>query len=238
MKPLVASIIVIGLAVQGLMAANPDGSGRPASRQDQAALGAPSLAEQCLSQLSAKMRKRRRLGGTLAIGTGIASVGVGLALIGADEDEDWLGLDRIMGGVLIAEGAVALCAGAYSLAVRTRAERADARVQATSDPAGRELAAADALADLAKKARNARMIQGGIGIAAGAAAVVLAEDPSGGLTAGAIFAATAAYSFLMKSPEEKAYRSYEERKGLRVSPDLVLGITPRGGVLAGLSLSF
>ena len=106
MKTLVASIIVIGLAVQGLMAANPDGSGRPASRQDQAALGAPSLAEQCLSQLSAKMRKRRRLGGTLAIGTGIASVGVGLALIGADEDEDWLGLDRIMGGVLIAEGAV------------------------------------------------------------------------------------------------------------------------------------
>lgn len=238
MKSIFASVLMIGMAAQGLMAAHPDGPGKPAAGQDQAALAPSSLAEQYLFQLSDKMKKRRRLGGTLGMVVGAASVVGGLALNGVDEEEDQLGLIRFFGTALIAEGAVAFGAGAYVLAVKTRAERAYARIRALSDAAEREQAAEEALADLARKARTARMIQGGVGIAIGGAAMILAEDTSGGLAMAAWIGGLAAYSFLVKSPEEKAHRSYEERRGLRSAPDLVFGITPRGGVQAGLALSF
>lgn len=238
MKAIVAAVIMIGMTAQGLMAASPDGPAVPAAGQDQAALAPSSLAEQYLFQLSDKMKKRRRLGGTVGMVVGAASVAGGLALTGMDEEEDPLGLDRVFGAVMVAEGAVAFGAGAYVLAVKTRAERAYARIRAVSDAAERELAAEQALADVARKARTARMIQGGVGIAIGVTAMILAEDASGGLAMAAWIGGLAAYSFLVKSPEEKAHRSYEERRGLRSAPDLVFGITPRGGVLAGLALSF
>jgi hypothetical protein len=157
-----------------------------------------------------------------------------------DEEEDFLGLGEVFGALFVAEGALCLVAGTISLAVPSRAERADRRVRAISDAAERERAAAEALGGLAKKGRTARMIQGGVGVAAGIAAIVAsgADESSGGLSAGALMGALAAYSFLVKSPEEKAYRSYKERSGLRPTPDLVLDITPRGGVLVGLTLTF
>jgi len=234
----VAFIILALLAVQGALSAYPDRPGMPAARGDQEALAQPSLAEQYLFRLSDKTRKRRTAGGIAGLIVGVAGVAGGLAMIGADEENDPLGLARFFGAYFVAAGAASLGAGVFSLSVKSRAERADARVRAISDAAGREMAAEDALADLAKKARSARMIQGGAGIALGALAFVLSEDPSGGLSMGATFGAMAAYSFLVKSPEEKAHRSYEEGRGLRLAPDLVFGITPRGGVLAGLSLSF
>jgi hypothetical protein len=238
MRTFVAFIILALLAAQGALSAYPGRPGMPAARGDQEALAQPSLAEQYLFRLSDKMRKRRKVAGTAGLAVGVAGVAGGLAMIGADEEDDLLGFARLFGAYFVAAGAASLGAGVLSLSVKSRAERADARVRAVSDAAEREMAAAAALADLAAKARKARMIQGGAGIALGALAFVLSEDPSGGLSMGATFGAMAAYSFLVKSPEEKAHRSFEERRDLRLAPDLVLGITPRGGVLAGLSLSF
>jgi hypothetical protein len=240
MRALMAFIMVAGLAVQGLEGADPGSSGMPPAEQEQSTVAAPSLAEQYLFRLSNKLKKRRTTGGAISLAAGAVLMAGGLAMLSQDEEDDFLALGELFGAMFIVEGGVGLVAGTVLLAFPSRAEKADARIRAVSDAVERERAAEEALGDLAKKGRRARMIQGGIGVAAGIAVIFAGgdADASGKLLSGASIGALAAYSFLAKSPEEKAYRSYQERRGLKPSPDLILGLTPHGGVLAGLSLSF
>jgi len=80
------------------------------------------------------------------------------------------------------------------------------------------------------------MIMGGLACALGVAGVLSSSD-------GALYSAVSAgglalYSFLVKSPAERTYRAYLEQGGIKPVPDLILGIGPRGGFRAGLSLEF
>ena len=199
-----------------------------------------SLAEQYLFRLAEKSRKKRRLAGGLGLGVGALSIAGGLAMLSEDDEDDWLHLAELSGYVLITGGAISALGGAISLAVVSPPERAYNRIRPIQDPAMREQACADALVSLAKKARTWRMIAGGLGCAAAAAGAVLAakEDASGYTLMAVSAGAGALYSFLVKSPAERAYRAYLEQSPVKTIPDLILGFGPRGGFRVGLTMDF
>jgi hypothetical protein len=84
------------------------------------------------------------------------------------------------------------------------------------------------------------MIGGGLMCAMGVAGVIASgdDDSSGPLLSAAYAGGLALYAFLVKSPAERSYRAYLERKNVMPVPDLILGLGPRGSFRAGLSLDF
>jgi hypothetical protein len=203
--------------------------------QDQSA-----LAEYYLSRLARRSKKTRNTAGGIGTAVGALSLAGGLALVGQDDEEDWLGLGEFFGTVMIVEGGLACVMGAYSLAVPSPAEKSYKRVRDISDPGERETACADALASLARKGRTSRMISGGLMCAVGVVSAIPSGDEgsSGSLLPMACAGGLALVAFLVKSPAERSYRAYLERSGVKPVPELILGIGPRGDVRAGLSLAF
>lgn len=210
--------------------ADPRGGG-----QDQSA-----LAEYYLSRLAQRSKKTRTTAGGIGTAAGALSLAGGLALVGQDDEDDWIGLSEIFGTMMIVEGGLACVMGVYSLAVPSPAEKSYKRVRDISDPGERETACADALAGLARKGRTSRLIGGGLMCAMGVVGVITSSDEgsSGQLLSAACAGGLALYAFLVKSPAEKSYRAYLERRGVMLVPDLILGFGPRGGVRAGISLTF
>jgi hypothetical protein len=136
------------LAVQGL-SAYPDSRDCPPPG-DQETLAQPSLAEQYLFRLSDK-KKAPKIGGTIGLAVGVAGVAGGLAISGRGREDDPLGLPGSW--AILSRLARSPLAPGSLLSVKSRAERADARIRAVSD-AAEGLAAAAALADLAESEKR------------------------------------------------------------------------------------
>jgi len=170
----------------------------------------------------------------------IGASGVALGLQGLAEKNDPLGLNTLFGTFFVAAGGLSLAGGALSLALPSRAERAYAGLHEIQDSAERERTSAAALARLASSARTRRLIGVGL-ISAMAVAAVVAGDDGG--SSDRLFSATccgalALFRFMTKSREEKAYLGYLEEKGSKISPEFRIGLAPRGGAWASVSLEF
>jgi hypothetical protein len=236
-KSIVALVLVAALGIPSSGKEAPPVYQATPEREKLQAAGPHPLAEQYLSQLAGKLRARRKLIGYPLAGSGAAmAVLGGIALSQAEEDE-WSGFFKSLGGMgLLAGGGVFVAAGAISLAVPTGAERENKRVGAIRDFAEREKAAADALAGLAKRGRRNRMIRGGV--FSGIAVYGAASKGGDNIAVPLLFGAAAAANFLGKSSEEKAYLAFSEDIPLKLVPELVVGLTPYGGLKVGFSLDF
>jgi hypothetical protein len=199
------------------------------------------LAERYLARLSARSKRARTLGGGLGLAMGSFCVAGGLSMMAEDDEEDWFGLGELFGTIGVVAGGV-MCAGSVlALSLPSPSERANKRVSTLQDPVMREAACANALADLAKKGHRSRMIGAAVSCGLGIVGAVSAsgEDNSNGpLISVAYGGGLALFLFLVKSPAERAYRGYLDKSGVKLVPDLVLGVGPRGGFRAGLSLDF
>jgi hypothetical protein len=163
-------------------------------------------------------------------------------MMSEDNEADWLGFGEFFGAMAVITGGITVAGGGLALAIPSPAERAYKKIRPIEDPALREAACADALSDLSRKGRKTRMIMGGLTCALGVAGVLSSsggeDSPDGAVCSAAFAGGVALYWFLVKSPAERTYRAYLERGGVKPVPDLVLGIGPRGGFRAGLSLDF
>jgi hypothetical protein len=195
-----------------------------------------SLAELYLKRTAERSKKRRKTGGTIGL-----VVGGGLIVLGASitsrEQEGWFDLRPIFGYFSIIMGAVCVGGGIYSLAVPSRAERELDDVLSISDRAQRERASHEALSSLAARARRNRILAG-IVSAAFAVSSLVGESPE--YVYGAPYAALAVYSFVMKSPAERAFQDYLRERKREQQKELVMrvGIGPYGGVKIGFVYSF
>lgn len=206
-----------------------------------AGTGQDSLAERYLFRLAEKSRKRRRLAGGISLAMGAVGVVGGASALG--EEDDWLGWYHNMGVAMVITGGICLVGGTISLAVASPPERKYGTIKTIQNPAIREQACAEALADLAKKARRTRMIEGAIFAAVGIVAAVAADSDDIDDSSARYFSAACAggfglLSFLIKSPAERTYRAYRAESRVSTVPDLVLGFGPRGGFRVGLSMDF
>jgi hypothetical protein len=145
-------------------------------------------------------------------------------------------------------GAALVGGGIYTLAVPSRAERELDDVRSISDRAQRERASHVALSLLAARGRRNRILNGIISAAVSIVSTVYliqAEEPEQNsfdskLTTGILEAAYAVYSFVVKSPAERAFNDYlrERKREQRKDLGLCVGIGPYGGVKIGFVYSF
>jgi len=209
-------------------------------RQDRSPEG-PALAEYHLSALASSSRRSRHLAGGFALALGAAGVWGGLAILheAREEEAEWNPFFALgtLGGIMVtAVGGVTLVGGIMSLAVVSPAESRYAGILGIADPGLREASCAEALMGLAKRGKRSRTVRavlyGALGLAAAASA------GSDGLITAGCGGGLALLSALVKSRAERAYQSYLEGKGGGLGPELILGVGPRGGFRAGLSLDF
>lgn len=243
-RVVVAVTVLVVLAVSSVAVFAEEGSAGGPGDIARLAGQAPSqalLAEQYLSRLSARSKKVRTLAGSAGLAAGALCVAGGLALMSEDDEADWLGLGELFGTMAVITGGTTIVGSVISLTIPSSAERAFTRIRPIEDPALRERACAEALSGLSRKGRKTRMIMGGLACALGVASALSSggEDSSEGpFFLAASLGGLALYSFLVKSPAERTYRAYLEQGGIKPVPDLILGIGPRGGFRAGLSLEF
>ncbi len=206
----------------------------------------PALAEYYLSALAASSRRSRHLAGGLGLALGAVGIGTGLAILHEvkGEEEEWnpfFALGSLGGILMITAGGAAMAGGIVSLAVVSPAESRYAGIRGIADPGLREAACAAALEGLARKGKRLRTVRAVVFGALGLTAALSSsgsDDSSSNLAAAACGGGLALLSVLVKSREERAYRSYLERKGSGLGPELILGVGPHGGFRAGLSLDF
>jgi hypothetical protein len=200
----------------------------------------PSLAEVYMERLAKKTKTNRMLGGALALGIGGVGVGVGITLASGDPDTFPGALGRVFGTATIIAGGLAVGAGTYALAVPGAEEKEYRDVRAMTDPAQRETASRLALPRLAARGRRNRIITGVIfsAISVLSFASSSGDDASSALFSGALWGGLAAYSFLVKSPAERASRDYLEESEARKSPQFFLGVGPHGRIQAGFAMSY
>ena len=193
---------------------------------------------------AAKSKRTRIVGGGLYLAAGAALIGVGVAALNDadEEDGDILSVFSAIGGVMaVTLGGTVCLGGIFSLAQPHSAERRYERIRGTTDPNLREEACAEALEGLARKGKRQRTIRAVIFGALGLTAAFSSsgsDDSSSNLAAAASGGGLALLSLLVKSRAEKTYRAYLERKGVGLSPDLILGVGPHGVFRTGLSLDF
>lgn len=152
-------------------------------------------AQEILGDMAQTARGQRMTSGVVSIGLGVA-VGIGGAILLADQG---LGSYALLAGGLIA------LPGVLSLVIPSEAERACMRACHS------EAAAADALEEMAFKARIARYVSGSINAVAGTLSLLF---PYRRVTQhDYLYSAIASYGraasdFLIPSREERAYRRY------------------------------
>lgn len=219
---------------------NPLRGGALAVIRQQPATSTPSLAEIYMARLARNTKTNRMLGGALALGIGGVGVGVGIALASGDPDTFPGVLGRALGTVTIIAGGLAVGAGVYALAVPSAEEREYRDVRAMTDPAQRETASRLALPRLAARGRRNRIITGVIFSALSVLSFASSsgDDARSAAFSGALWGGLAAYSFLVKSPSERASRDYLEESEARKSPQFFLGVGPHGRIQAGFAMSY
>ena len=195
-----------------------------------------SLAEFYLKRTAERSKKRRKTGGIIGVVAGGGLMVLGAAMI-SKEEEGWFDFSSLFGTVFIISGAACVGGGIYSLAVPSRAERELDDVLSISDRTQREKASHEALSLLAARGRRNRILAG-ILSAAFAVGSLVGESPE--YAYGAPYAALAVYSFVMKSPAERAFQDYLRERKREQQKELVMrvGIMPYGGVKISLALSF
>jgi hypothetical protein len=193
-----------------------------------------------MQRLAKKTKTNRMLGGALALGVGGVGVGVGIALASGDPETFPGAFGRIFGTATIIAGGLAVGAGIYELAVPSAEEKEYRDVRAMTDPAQRETASRLALPRLAARGRRNRIITGAIfsAISVLSFASSSGDNASSALFSGALWGGLAAYSFLVKSPAERASRGYLEDSGARKSPPFFFGVGPHGRIQAGFAMSY
>jgi len=149
------------------------------------------------------------------------------------EEEGW----SLIGYLSIITGAGAVVAGVFTLAVPSRAERKYKNALKISDSAQRERASHEALSSFAARARRNRILTGILSAVYSVASLGEAEE-SLEYAYAASLAASAVYSFVVKSPAERAFQNYLKERELRKKLEFRLGIGPYGGVKIGFVYSF
>lgn len=205
----------------------------PSWAQDQS-----SLAERYLSKLAAKSRRARQVAGGAGLVIGALAIAGGAAM--RDTEDDPIGLGEFFGTAAIVGGAGLALGGAASLTFKSGAEKAIAKATAIPDGLEREAACRSALARLARRGRVSRFLAAGIIAAAGIANTMSSSEGESNtdLTPLVTLGGLAAVSLLIKSPAERSYKAFLEESGEGPAPRLMLGLGPRGGFRAGLSLDF
>ncbi|MGE5742085.1 MAG: hypothetical protein ACM32H_08575, partial [Candidatus Aminicenantes bacterium RBG_16_66_30] len=161
----------------------------------------------------------------------------GIAVLAGVEDSDGFeGFFKVLGGIVLAGGGAALMVGGIgTLLIASGPERRYAVVKSLSDPLKRERASRAALASLARSGKTKRYVSAGILSAFAVYALVSTSEAQTALIPGAL----AAYQFLRKSREERAYARFLADED--VSPqriDVGFGFGPRGGLRLVLIASF
>jgi hypothetical protein len=193
-----------------------------------------SLAEQYLIQVVKKSRPRKMVVGGFCIAGGAGFLASGISELGKEE-----GLITQTGGIFgILCGSAGVAGGVFIFIYPGRAERAYKEIQTIADPAQREKACENALADLSRKGRKGRLVGGGLFAVTAASAAASMGLEGWTVIVPASLGAYALFSILVKSPAEKANRAYLERKSLGPASSWFLGLAPRGGLQVGFSMEF
>jgi hypothetical protein len=248
-----AAILAMLAGAAGPAMAGDEGTGRGGGAAGESARQARApeiagLAEYHLSTLAASSRRARHLGSGLGLAAGAVFLVGGLSILhDAEEeyaDENWNPLpafEAFGGAMMVAMGSAGLAGGIVSLAAPSTAESRYARVRAIADPGLREEASAEALRGLARRGKRSRTVRaalfGGLGLVATLSASG-SDDQGSNWAAAGCGAGLAALSLLTTSRAERTYRAYLEKKGLGISPELILSAGPRGGFRAGVSIDF
>lgn len=219
-------------------------SNRPSSSasvsEDRQASGTTSrgLAEFHLGRLSRSQRSARQVSGGIMTAFGIAGIISGAAMTSLDEEEVWFfaSLGKVVGIAFILAGSALTVGGIYSLVAPSEAERDYRDAMRIEDPEQRERACRLALPELASHGRRNRIISGVITSVLSVVCLASSggDEGSSSLAVGGLFGGMAVYSFLAKSPAEKALRNYEREAGETKTTQLAFGIGPHGRVQATL----
>jgi len=208
-----------------------------------------SLAEFYLKRTAERSKKGRRIGGPIVIGVGVGLIAWGASLTSKEPDAiGWdFDLTPVFGYFPIIMGAGCVVGGALMLAIPSRAEREYNNVLKISGSAQKERASHEALSSFAAKGRRNRILAGILFAADSAASLVVLAKASSEYhyrtyyyVVPAALAALAVYSFLVKSPAERAFEDYlrERKREQRKELEFRLGIMPQGGVKVGIVYSF
>jgi len=192
-----------------------------------------SLAEFYLKRTTEKYKKGRKIGATimLVLGGGLMVLGDSLISKEPEEGEVLFGTLGIIGGAGIVVG------GVLTLAIPSRAERELKDVLSILDPTQRERASHEALSSLAARARRNRILTC-ILLATSSAVSLFTAEESLEYAFAASFAAFTVYSFVKKSPTERAFQNYLKERELQKKLEFRIGIGPYRGVKIGFVYSF
>jgi hypothetical protein len=208
-----------------------------------------SLAEFYLKRLAERSKKARKIGGPIALVAGGGLIAWGASLTSKErEGGAWdVDITPIFGYLSIIMGAGCVVGGALTLAIPSRAERELKKVISISDLVQRERASHEALSLFAARGRKNRILSGILSAAYSVEYLLDIADTSSEYNKGtyvyvgaAIWTALAVYSFVVKSPAERAFEDYlkERKKEQQKQLQFRLGIMPRGGVQVGFVYSF
>ncbi len=221
----------------GLGAPNSAATGIQASSK-----GNLGLAEFYLGRLSRSQKSSRQVWGGIMMAGGIAGIVLGAGMASLDEEEAWIfaGLGKAFGYVFILSGSALTVGGIISLVAPSGAERDYREAMRIEDPEQRERACRLALPELASHGRTSRIISGVVcSVLAGVCvAGATGDEGASSLSTAALFGGLAAYSFLAKSPAEKALRNYEREAGENKITQLGFGFGPRGRIQATLLIAY
>ncbi len=195
-----------------------------------------SRAERYLLELALDAKRARSLG-YVYLGAGAAMVAGGIVVIAGVEDSDGFeGFFKALGGiVLLGAGATAMVGGVGALLIASGPERRYEVVKSLSDSVERERASRDALVSLARSGKTKRYVSGGILTALAVYSLATASEAQSVLIPGAL----AAFQFLRKSREERAYARFLADEGYSAERvDVGFGPGPHGGLRLVLTASF
>lgn len=195
-----------------------------------------SRAERYLLDL-AVAAKRARSFGYVYLGAGAVMVAGGIVILAGVEDSDGFeGFFRTLGAIfLIGGGGTAIVAGVGTLLIASGPEGRYEAVKRISDNLERERASREALVSLARSGKTKRFVSAGILSALAVYTLLSSSEASSALVPGAL----AAFQFLRKSREERAYARFLADEGIAPERiDVRFGPGPRGGFRIVLTAAF
>ena len=198
------------------------------------------LAEFHLGRLARSEKTVRIVTGVSLLAAGGAGIALGADLVSGSEIEIFDALGKIIGtGFIIVGGAMAI-GGIYELAAPSRAEKEYRDAREIADPEQREKACRLLLPELADKGRRTRIITG---VACSALSVLCfagsgSDETASSIAAGGLLGGIAIYSFVAKSPAEKALRNYNLEAGVNRTTQFAFGVGPRGRLQATFLVTY
>ncbi|MGZ5453588.1 MAG: hypothetical protein ACXW2R_05205 [Candidatus Aminicenantales bacterium] len=229
------AVIMVGLLISPMLG-GADGEPKSPPFSLVAEQEPTSRAERYLLELALDAKRARSLG-YVCLGAGAAMLAGGIVVIaGVDDSDGFEGFFEALGGIaLLGGGATAMVGGVGVLLIANGPERRYAVVRSLSDSVERERASRDALTSLARSGKAKRYVSGGILSALAAYTLASSSEAQSVLVLGAL----AAFQFLRKSREERAYKSFLADEDMpRESIDVGFGPGPHGGLRLVLTASF